>query len=370
MANDDCHSEASDDLPLPEGWSVVKHKDTKLYAHHDSKIMSRVHPTRLSKSKNESTPGQSRNGSLIPMHVDLPQEDERPFDKGRSSPSSPHHVMSDLMPQLRQLQQDKDGLQSKLGEQERLISRLQAQNQSLQAQNQDLNSSFGDGAPVDQKEVGSVQMGGGASQNPTVLAPQVGRAGVRGTSAGNLKVLVRCATDLPSSVHGVENVFVRFACRPQVELAKCRVVSGAHPVWDEEVALPICALDRAMMVEVCHVSYDKSSNHVIARSIMNIDVVNQVPCIGPLVLALMDDAGCELGADALLTLQVIETPWTSATPRALQWHESSSVPENSQETKRTSRQRGSILNVLSFPNGSASAMAPEKQLQMIRQVCN
>lgn len=52
---------------------------------------------------------------------------------------------SALMPQLKQLQHERDSLQAKLKEQERLISRLNQQNQ-------DLNQSIEDGPPTDQKE--------------------------------------------------------------------------------------------------------------------------------------------------------------------------------------------------------------------------
>eukprot|EP00277_Geminigera_cryophila_P020642 CAMPEP_0179490322 /NCGR_PEP_ID=MMETSP0799-20121207/65389_1 /TAXON_ID=46947 /ORGANISM="Geminigera cryophila, Strain CCMP2564" /LENGTH=647 /DNA_ID=CAMNT_0021306491 /DNA_START=87 /DNA_END=2031 /DNA_ORIENTATION=+ len=53
--------------------------------------------------------------------------------------------MSAMMPQLRQLQHEKDGLQARIKEQERMISRLQQQNQEL-------HQSVDDGAPIDQKE--------------------------------------------------------------------------------------------------------------------------------------------------------------------------------------------------------------------------
>ena len=52
---------------------------------------------------------------------------------------------SAMMPQLKQLQHERDSLQAKLKEQERMISRLNQQNQ-------DLNQSFEDGPPTDQKE--------------------------------------------------------------------------------------------------------------------------------------------------------------------------------------------------------------------------
>eukprot|EP00802_Teleaulax_amphioxeia_P004057 Tamp_04061.p1 GENE.Tamp_04061~~Tamp_04061.p1 ORF type:complete len:621 (-),score=222.96 Tamp_04061:1585-3426(-) len=59
--------------------------------------------------------------------------------------------MSAMMPQMRQLQQERDALQAKIKEQQSMISRLQSQNQEL-------NSSFGDGAPTDQKEAKIVEL--------------------------------------------------------------------------------------------------------------------------------------------------------------------------------------------------------------------
>ena len=57
-----------------------------------------------------------------------------------------------MMPQMRQLQHENEKLQARLKEQERMISRLQQQN--------DLNNSYGgeDGAPVDQKESKIVEL--------------------------------------------------------------------------------------------------------------------------------------------------------------------------------------------------------------------
>jgi len=56
--------------------------------------------------------------------------------------------MSAMMPQLRQLQQERDGLEAKIKEQERMISRL----------NHELKSSIADGTPTDQKEAKIVEL--------------------------------------------------------------------------------------------------------------------------------------------------------------------------------------------------------------------
>ena len=109
----------------------------------------------LSARRPESSTGRVLSARRPPEHEYAGSQASAPRDSLDAAAQKEEREsidwMSAMMPQMRQLQHDKEALETRLKEQQRLISRLQQQNQ-------DLNQSADDGAPMDQKESKIVEL--------------------------------------------------------------------------------------------------------------------------------------------------------------------------------------------------------------------